>query len=971
MTEETPERWRRIAALFDEAVKLAPERRVQYLATACGSDADLLRRVEELLEASGQAAGFLERPVLSRAAEVIGQAAAEPPPESSPRIEDDPSSAPTHSLPSGGGSPGALGPYLLSRRIGEGGMGEVWLAEQREPIRRMVALKIIKPGMDSKQVIARFEVERQALALMSHPHVAKVFDAGLSADGRPYFVMEYVPGVAVTEYCDRQKLPIRERLELFIQACEAVRHAHQKGIIHRDIKPSNVLVCRENDRAAVKVIDFGVAKAMGQKLTDRTLYTELGMAIGTPEYMSPEQAGMTDLDVDTRADIYSLGVVLYELLVGALPFDPKELRKAGNLEMLRIIREVEPPRPSTRIQSLGATGEEVARRRMTDLPTLTRLLSSELEWITLKALEKDPARRYPSASEFASDVRRYLDHEAVQARPQTVWYRTRKFVRRNRLPVAAAAALLLSLLAGLAVSTALYFQAAAARDRARREAAKAQAINSFLQETIGSPEPGKQGRQVLVVDALQRAAAKADASFSDQPEVRAELHRSIGGVFDHLGMADQVEREILKVLEYDRKTLGENARDTLETLIWLGTTRFEAHRYEEAIQDFTKALERGRAAFGVEDTTTIEAMHLLGNVYNLSGRQQEAEPLILEALRLRERVSGPEHFLTARTHMSLAELYTYSLRFDQAEKEWRRAIDILMKRVGEVHWMTLRSQEELADVYIREGRLDLAEPLARRTLEVCRRELGEMHTETGVASGVVASLDVERGNFAEAEAIVRDQVARHRQSDMGDKTLPFALQRLAGVLAREGKDESKEIGAQAVAAAVEAYGEPHRAVADALRTYAFTLTRARHPDYSQAEAVYRKAIAMYRGLFGDAHPYLAAALKDLAILEHTRGRHDEAAKLFSEALGIFESLHLDAPWATFELRARMGGCLVEAGRYAEAERPLTDGYEFLRSRRGDADRLTVEALRHRIALLNATQRRSEADALTARLPHGG
>jgi eukaryotic-like serine/threonine-protein kinase len=861
-----------------------------------------------------------------------------------------------------------IGAYRILENLGEGGMGIVYLAEQERPIRRQVALKLIKPGMDSGQVLARFDSERQALAMMSHPNIARVFDAGVSDEGRPYFVMEYVAGIAITDYCDQQKLSIRERLNLVIQACEALQHAHQKGLIHRDLKPSNLLVCRENDKPTVKVIDFGVAKATNQKLTERTLYTELGVAIGTPDYMSPEQAGATALDVDTRADIYSLGVVLYELLVGMLPFDPKELRRVADAEMLRIIREVEPPRPSTRILSLGATGHDVARRRMTDLPTLTRLLSGELEWIALKALEKDPGRRYSTASELAADVRRYLGGEAILARPQTVWYRSRKFMRRHRLPVAAAAAVLLALVAGLVVSLSLYVQAAQARDRARLEADKAGAINDFLQETMGAPEPGKQGRQVLVVDVLTRAADKVDASFAHQPDVRVALHRTIGGVLAHLGMMQEGEQELLKVLEYDRRTLGEEARDTIETTMRLGRLHWEAHRYEEAIREFTTSLEHARRAFGPEDTDTIDSMHLLGNVDNLAGRQKEAEPLILEALRLHEKVDGPEHFLTATNHMSLAELYSYSQRLDQAEAEWRRAIDILMQRVGGAHWLTLRSQGELADVYLHEGRLDLAEPLARSTLETCRRELGEMHTQTGVASGVMASVDVERGNFAEAERIVREQVARHRQSDMGDRTLPFALQRLSSVLARQGKDEAKEVSAQAVAAAIEAYGEQNRFVADALRSQAFALYRARHADFDGAEAAYRKSIGMFRALFGNLHPYVAGALRDLGVMEHTRGRHEEAAGLFAEALKIWGDLALEAPWPKFELEARMGGCLVEARRYAEAERPLEEGYEFLRTNRDETDQLTVETLQQRIALLEATHRTAEAAALRRRLP---
>ncbi len=378
-----------------------------------------------------------------------------------------------------------IGPYRLLQKIGEGGMGEVWLAEQDKPIRRRVALKLIKLGMDTKQVVARFEAERQALALMNHPNVAKVFDAGADDRGRPFFVMEHVKGVPITEYCDRQRLTTNERLDLFVLVCGGIQHAHQNAIIHRDIKPSNVLVTTQDGRPTPKIIDFGVAKATSQRLTERTVFTELGQLIGTPEYMSPEQAEMTVEDVDTRTDVYSLGVLLYELLVGVLPFETKELRAAGFDEIRRNIREVDPPKPSTKFTSLGVGATEVARRRDTDARSLSRQLSGDLDWIAMRTLEKRRERRYQSSAEVAADITRYLRNEPVLACPPTAAYRLQKFASRHRAGVAAVILSAVALLGTLAVITGMYFRAEKARLEAREHAYAAAVAAAQLNVDFG------------------------------------------------------------------------------------------------------------------------------------------------------------------------------------------------------------------------------------------------------------------------------------------------------------------------------------------------------------------------------------------------------------------------------------------------------------------------------------------------------
>jgi serine/threonine protein kinase len=436
------------STIFKAAVKLSPEQRPAYLDQACGTDQALRREVESLLRAHEDPNGFLQSRPDRPPATVVNVAIAE--------------------------QPGTcIGPYKLLQQIGEGGMGVVYMAEQQEPVRRRVALKIIRPGMDTRQVVARFEAERQALALMDHQNIARVLDAGTTEGGRPYFVMELVHGVPLTQYCDDHQLTPRQRLALFLPVCHAVQHAHQKGVIHRDLKPSNILVTMYDDRPVPKVIDFGVAKAVEQRLTEKTLFTQFGTMVGTFEYMSPEQAEMNAFGVDTRSDIYSLGVVLYELLTGSTPLERQRLREAAYGEIVRLIREEEPPRPSTRLSTSGAALAGISQQRGSEPATLTRLVRGELDWIVMKALEKDRTRRYETANGLARNLERYLHDEPVEACPPTAGYRLRKFARKNRRLLATAAAFAVLLL-GAAGSTWQAVRATGAEALANAHAVQAQ-----------------------------------------------------------------------------------------------------------------------------------------------------------------------------------------------------------------------------------------------------------------------------------------------------------------------------------------------------------------------------------------------------------------------------------------------------------------------------------------------------------------
>jgi serine/threonine protein kinase len=471
---------------------------------------------------------------------------------------------------------GRIDRYKLISILGEGGMGIVYLAEQERPVKRQVALKVIKPGMDSKRVLARFEAEQQALALMEHPHVARVHDAGLTESGRPYFVMEYVQGLSITEYCDKHRLTIEERLRLFLHVCEAVQYAHQKGIIHRDLKPSNILVTIEGEQAAPKVIDFGVARAVSQPLTERTLYTEQGQFVGTPEYMSPEQADLSNQDIDTRTDVYSLGVILYELVAGVLPFDPQTLRGHGIDGARKVICEQEPQTPSTKLSRTSVEeSTRSAQHRRTNLRQLQRRLRGDLDWITLKAMEKDRTRRYAAAGELAAEVQRHLNNETVTAGRPSVVYKVRKYVRRQRALVSGLAAVLAVLLAGVIVSLTFAVRA----NRARFEAT---AIAEFLHEDVFETFDGwdRGGQQITIKEFLDAASQKVSSKFGDMPLQEASIRKTLGSLYLKVNAFDEAESHLRRSLDIFTDQVGRNDTRTIDAVDLLGQMYWLRWQYQ-------------------------------------------------------------------------------------------------------------------------------------------------------------------------------------------------------------------------------------------------------------------------------------------------------------------------------------------------------------------------------------------------------
>jgi serine/threonine protein kinase/tetratricopeptide (TPR) repeat protein len=706
--------------VFLEAVRLPAGERGAYLDRACAVNGELRHRVEVLLLAHERAGDFLAEPPTGVPA-AGGPAASE---KASDRI----------------------GRYKLLSEIGEGGCGVVFMAEQEEPVRRRVALKIVKPGMDTKNVIARFEAERQALALMDHPNIAHVFDAGTTRSGRPYFVMELVRGVKITHYCDQNFLSTRARLELFIQVSEAVQHAHQKGIIHRDLKPSNILVTTSAaGQPLLKVIDFGIAKATtGQRLTDKTVFTAFELLIGTPAYMSPEQAALTSVDVDTRTDIYSLGVLLYELLTGATPFDTRELLKAGLDEVRRAIRNQEPPRPSSKLRTMVAAElMAVSVHRHAEPPKLIRDLRGDLDWIVMKALEKDRSRRYATANGLAMDIRRYLADEPIVARPPNAAYKLRKLVLRNRLWFATASIVLVSLVVGLSVTswslareTRARHESDQSRKRADIESTQSREVTRFLKDMLAGIQPSvAHGRDTTMLqEILEKAEQRVGRELTNEPAVQAELWTTIGGVWDQLKLRDKAEPMLRNALETRRNLLGNDHSLVAESLLNLAQVLVGEAKSAEAETLCREALAIRRKLFGEESPEAVAALNVLATtVYTQKNRLPEAESLERQVVAERRKLLGEKNPELARSLMILGNILDNEGKLSEAEAADREGLAIYRKSLGEDDLAVTRISGNLALVLRGEGKLEEAETMQRQVLAGLRKWLPEFHEDVTIA----------------------------------------------------------------------------------------------------------------------------------------------------------------------------------------------------------------------------------------------
>ena len=664
-----------------------------------------------------------------------------------------------------------IGPYKLLQQLGEGGFGIVYMAEQEKPVRRVVAVKIIKPGMDTAQVIARFESERQALALMDHPNIARVLDAGATDSGRPYFVMELVKGVPITEFCDKNHLPPEGRLKLFIDVCHAIQHAHHKGVIHRDIKPSNVLVTLHDGVPVVKVIDFGVAKATVQKLTERTLFTAYGQMLGTPAYMSPEQAEMSGLDIDTRSDVYSLGVLLYELLTGTTPIEAASLRAAGYAEMQRLIREQDAPRPSTRFSKLGDTATVVAGNRGLDSKRLVQLLSGDLDWVVMKALEKDRNRRYETPGSFAQDVDRYLRHEAIVARPPSTAYKVRKFAQRNRGTVVTVTVVAVALLAGIVVSTWQALRArraeaaalAAAEDAQVREA-ETKAVLGFVEDKVFAAarpagQEGGLGREVTLEKAIESAVPFVTQSFPSQPLIEARLRLTLGKSFYFLGEPQKAaEQEDAARAIYTRH-LGPDDPLTLQAMHNLASSYAVLGRVNEALRLREETLALRREKLGPDNPDTLASMNNLALSYGDAGRHADALKLREETLARFKATEGPTHPDTLMAMNNLANAYFALNRNADALKLREETLVLYKAKLGPDHPDTLRSMGNLASSLSMAGRNDEALKLREETLALRRAKLGPDHPATLISMSALGDSYEALGRHTEALKIRQENLA--------------------------------------------------------------------------------------------------------------------------------------------------------------------------------------------------------------------
>jgi tetratricopeptide (TPR) repeat protein len=904
MSDASPE----LITIFSEALERSdPAERAAYLDQACGENADLRWRVEALLAAHAKPGIVLDKPSVELA-QTVGSDTDEAKSGGTEEHTPQPTEAPPQPIPTTDyqpkPGPGLViaGRYTLVEKIGEGGMGEVWVAKQTEPVKRKVALKLIKTGMDSRAMLARFEQERQALALMDHPNIARVLDGGMTPTGQPFFVMELVNGLPLNKFCDDKKLTPRERLELFVPICQAVQHAHQKGIVHRDLKPANILVTMIDTKPVPKVIDFGVAKATAGKLTDESMSTQFGAVVGTLEYMSPEQAGFSGEDIDTRADIYSLGVILYELLTGLRPIDSKRLKKAAFTESVRIIREEEPSKPSTRLSTDESLPSLAALRQM-EPKKLMALLRGELDWVVMKCLEKQRERRYETANSLARDVQRFLADETVEARPPSAGYRLKKFIRRNRVMVTAASAVAAALL--LATGVSIWFGMSESRQRAEAvqlrtlaesnaaaevtARTRAEAINIFVTKALKSSDPMQRGKKdTTIAQAMTNAIAQIESgAFKDDPETEAGLKDTIGFILKNNGQYELAKPLLEQSLATREALFKGDHPDIALSLNNLASLHVAQAQYDKAEPLLARALAMFEKTRGPEDSDFAATLNSLAALYFTQKRLEQAEPLFKRALAIREKILSPNDPELAVTLNDLALLYSAQSKYVEAEPLMKRSIAINEYALGPDHPDVAASLNSLAMMYEEQGQYARAEPFYIRALAICEKALSPDHPLVATALHNLADLYRKLGQYARAEPMFL-RVLAIREKVLGPEHAEVAvvLNNLALLYKAQGRyTEAEPFYLRTLAIDEKLLGPEHPEVAGDLHNLGAFYEAQK--QYAKAETTYQRALAIREKALGPDHTDVGATLHNLAMLYRAQGQYAEAEPLSMRAVAIY------------------------------------------------------------------------------------
>ena len=920
--------------VVDAALQVPADRRAAFLEQACLGEDDLRRQVEELLRVHE----------LAHAAGSESTAAAP---------------VKTIALSLLGVKPGdRIGRYQLLQSIGQGGMGTVWMAEQMEPVRRQVALKLIRPGFDSGQVLARFEAERQALALMDHPNIAKVLDAGATPGGAPYFVMELVKGRSLTQFCNERRLSIRERLELFVPVCHAIQHAHQKGIIHRDLKPGNVLVALYDGVPVPKVIDFGIAKATGPRLTERTLFTEFGAIIGTLEYMSPEQAELNQLDIDTRSDIYSLGVLLYELLTGTTPLSSDALRKGAFDEILRRIREEEPPKPSTRLSQSKQDIAAICAQRQLEPAQLTRVVRGDLDWIVMKTLEKDRSRRYETANALAADILHHLKDEPVAARPPGQFYRFQKTVRRNKLAFAAGAAVMAALVIGLGVATSFYFREKAAAGNSRQ-------IAAFLHDLLNgvSPTVARGQNTTVLRKILDQAAGRIGKDLATQPAVAAELLMTIGKVYFAIGVYEQAEPMEREALAIQRKVLSNDDPELAATLSNLAFVLNRRAKQPEAEKLIREALSIQTKRYGHENAGVADSTGVLADVLFAEGKADEAEKMAGEALAIRRKVLGNENPDVATSLQNLGVIIRTRGRLDDAMKLFQEALELSRKLTGDEDLDVARILVNVAITYRMKGKLDKAEPVHRQALAIRKRLLGDEHPDVALSLSELGMVLRLEGKLADAEQTHREALAMRRKL-LGNDSLDVAdsLNALAVALREEAKlEECESSQREALAIQKKTPGTQPSNIARSLNNLGVVLSL--EGKLADAESFHREALAMRQGILDKNHPEITDSLYRLAGVLRDEGRPAEAEPIYRDVLTRRREIWGETSWDVAYSLADLATVCRDQDKLAEAGGLLGQSLVKFRAVIGREDQLVAAKLEENVNYMFARGLYADAEPL--------